>query len=149
MPGNVMTKLAILFAGGFALTAMTGCAGSSPSLTAVTQPARPSVNPAVLISASHLSPGSDYLIGINTIWSPEFAARVHTDLTGSIPPLTVSFKCPYINAPPLNVGLFLQDGIAVARTTTAAPSCNTGAHMVQTGGPDRPQSNGVPPAARG
>ena len=126
-----MTKPIILFASGFALAAMTGCTGRSPSLTAITQPERLNVNPTVLISANNLSPGSDYLVGINTIWSPEFATKVHADPSGSIPPLPVSFKCPYINVPPLRVGLFLQDGIAVARTTAAAPACAADMHMLQ------------------
>lgn len=120
-----MTNPAILFAAGFALATLMGCADQSPSLTASLQPGGTRTEPIILISARGLPPQTDYLVGISTVWSPQFAARVRSDSTGSIAALPIRFDCPYVNVPPLGVGLFFSDGIAAARTTTAGvPNCD-------------------------
>lgn len=155
-----MTNPAILFATGFAVALLAGCGGPSPSLNASiqAQPAneRPATTePIVLISASGLSPQTDYLVGLSTVWSPEFAARVRSNPLGSIPPTPVHFACPYVNVPPLGVGLFLPDGVAVARTITAMPICNVPTPMLTpiNNGISNPapanNGNSVPGAARG
>lgn len=118
-----MTHPAILFVTGVALAALIGCAGPSPTLSASIEPGHTNTKPVVLISANGLSPQTDYLVGISTVWSPEFAGRVRSDPFGSISPTAVSFECPYVNVPPVGIGLFLPDGIAVARTVTGVPTC--------------------------
>jgi hypothetical protein len=106
---------------GICLGALLGCS-RGPSLQAGLARTGDDANPAVELRASGVAPNTFYQIGINTVFSPEFVGDVQSDPGGNVAPRAFRFKCNYIIAPPIYVGLF-RDGLPVVQTTIFAMPC--------------------------
>jgi hypothetical protein len=101
---------------------VAGCA-PSPSLQAELLYSAAYRGPYVVVSGRHLSPMMLYKVGVNTIWSPQFVGLVQSDAAGNVVSQPFFFSCSYIITPPINVGLYSQDGLAMAQTTIDAMPC--------------------------
>jgi hypothetical protein len=104
------------------VVATIGCS-QDPSLRADLSNARTGASPAVVVAGSHLSPGALYRVGVFTIWSPEFVGVVHANPAGNVASQMFGFGCSYIVSYPITVGLYREDGVAVAQTAIYAAPC--------------------------
>lgn len=105
------------------LAFVSGCCAPTPQLAASLAQGRSNIPPRLAVSANHLSPGATYFVGVDTVSSPLYVQAFYADGLGNVFSKPFSFACPDINIAPLKIGLFLPDGLAVARTEVDRAAC--------------------------
>lgn len=117
-----MTRSAQIWMSVILSTTVAGCT-PSPSLRAGLWNGTTYRGPAVVVRGRRLPPMTSYQVGVNTFWSPQFIGIVQSDAAGNVVSQPLTFNCDYIMTSPINVGLYNQDGLAMAQTAIYAMPC--------------------------